>query len=81
MNWINLAWNRDQWQALLNTVINPYVLQKWGNILSSWEVISSPVHTGSIKIVGRFLFPQKQPPLILVVYTIAKHITVLTILQ
>jgi hypothetical protein len=25
MNWIHLAWDRDQWQALVSTVLNPWV--------------------------------------------------------
>jgi len=32
--------DRDQWQALVNTVMNLCVLQKTGNFLTSWETIS-----------------------------------------
>jgi hypothetical protein len=33
--WIDLAWDRDQWMAFVNTVMNIQVLQNIGNFLSS----------------------------------------------
>jgi hypothetical protein len=35
MHWIDLSHDRDQWTALVNTVINLRVLQNVGNFLSS----------------------------------------------
>jgi hypothetical protein len=35
MDWINLAQNRDQWPALVNTIMNFRVPQIAGNFLSS----------------------------------------------
>jgi hypothetical protein len=36
MDWINLAQNRDQWWALVKTVINRRGPKNVGNILSGW---------------------------------------------
>jgi hypothetical protein len=32
-DWINLAYDRDQWRYLMNTVVNIRVLQNFGNFL------------------------------------------------
>jgi hypothetical protein len=34
VDWIHLAQDRDQWRALLNTVVNLLVSESAGNILS-----------------------------------------------
>jgi hypothetical protein len=36
MYWIDLAQNRNQWRALVNTVMNLQVLQNAGKFLSSY---------------------------------------------
>jgi hypothetical protein len=40
MDWIDLAQNRDQWRALVNTVMNLRVLQNAGKFLSSFTIDS-----------------------------------------
>ena len=35
MDWINLAHNKDRWQALVNAVINLWIPKKMGNFLTS----------------------------------------------
>jgi len=39
-NWMQLAQDRDQWWALVNTVMNLRVTSMAGNLLSSWVTIS-----------------------------------------
>jgi hypothetical protein len=36
VDWIHLAWDRDMWRALVNTVMNLLVPKKEGNFLTSW---------------------------------------------
>jgi hypothetical protein len=38
MDWIALAQKRDQWRALVNTVMNLELLQNIANLLSSWAI-------------------------------------------
>jgi len=42
VDWINLAQDRDQWRPLLNTVINPGLPYKAGNLSTDWATISFP---------------------------------------
>jgi hypothetical protein len=35
LDWINMAQDRDQWQALVNVVLNFWVPQNEGNFLTS----------------------------------------------
>jgi hypothetical protein len=35
MDWINMVQDRDQWRALVNMVMNPWVSEKVGKFLSS----------------------------------------------
>jgi hypothetical protein len=43
MDWIDLAQGRDQWRALMNTLINQEVTENAGKSLSSWR----PLEKGS----------------------------------
>jgi hypothetical protein len=38
MNWMDLAQDRDQWRALVNTVMNPWVPYNAGKFLSSCKI-------------------------------------------
>jgi len=40
MNWIELAQDRDRWQALVNTVMNLQVPQIAGSFLTSCKLVS-----------------------------------------
>jgi hypothetical protein len=40
VNWINLAQDRDQWPALVNTIMNLLIPQKAGNSLTKYTTIS-----------------------------------------
>jgi hypothetical protein len=35
MDWMHLAQNREQWRALVNTIMNLRVIEKAGNFLTS----------------------------------------------
>jgi hypothetical protein len=37
---IDLAYGRDRWEALVNTVLNLQVSYNVGNFVSSWEIVS-----------------------------------------
>jgi hypothetical protein len=37
-DWIDLTQNRDQWRALVNTVMNLRILKKAGKFLSSYPI-------------------------------------------
>jgi len=40
LDWIEQKQDRDQWQALVNMVMNLWIPWKAGNSLTSWESIS-----------------------------------------
>jgi hypothetical protein len=41
MDWINLALDRDQWQALMNTILNVWVPEKTPTFPTKKQTISS----------------------------------------
>jgi len=40
MDWIDLAQERDRWQALVNSVMNLWAPLNAGNFLTVWEPVS-----------------------------------------
>jgi hypothetical protein len=40
VDWIHLVQNRDQWQAVVNTVLNLRVPLKAGNFSTNWVTVS-----------------------------------------
>jgi hypothetical protein len=40
IDWIEIAWDRDRWWALVNVVMNIRVPQNAGNLLTSSEPVS-----------------------------------------
>jgi hypothetical protein len=53
VDWIHLAQNRNQWQAVVNMVMNLPVLEKAGDFLTGWMTIS---FSGRILLHGVSLF-------------------------
>jgi len=41
LDWIFLAEDKDQWRAVMNTVMNLLASQNSGNFLTNWTTISS----------------------------------------
>jgi hypothetical protein len=52
VDWMHLAQDRDQWWAVVNTVMNLGVLYKAGNLLTSWVTISFSSMTLLMKLVS-----------------------------
>jgi hypothetical protein len=53
MDWIVLAWDRDQWRALVNTVINRQVAYSvGGNFLIAERLAATQEGLSSVVVVG-----------------------------
>jgi hypothetical protein len=57
VNWIHLAQNRDQWQALVNTVMNLRVPWKLRNFLTEW--LSASQGLCSMELGSQFSVTEK----------------------
>jgi hypothetical protein len=64
VDWIHLAEDRDQWQTVVNTVMNFQVPQKAGNFLTSRVTVSFSRRTllHGISYFSRFRPPRKHTP-------------------
>jgi hypothetical protein len=51
MDWIDVAWHRDQWRTLVNKVINLRVLLNTGDFFIPEELLASQEGLCSIQLV------------------------------
>jgi hypothetical protein len=51
MDWIDLAEDRDQWKALVNTVMNLRVPQNFGKFLRAVRLVASQKWLSSMELV------------------------------